>query len=39
MWWIDRMDEKFEINGFTTPMKEIPSSYFKRQCFISMDPG
>ncbi len=38
VWWLDRMDEKFEINGFTTPMKEIPSSYFKRQCFISMDP-
>ena len=32
------MDEKFEINGFTTPMKEIPSTYFKRQGFISMDP-
>ena len=38
VWWLDRMDEKFEINGFTTPMKEIPSTYFKRQGFISMDP-
>ena len=38
VWWMDRMDEKFKINGFTTPMKEIPSAYFKRQGFISMDP-
>ena len=38
VWWLDRMDEKFEVNGFTTPMKEIPSTYFKRQGFISMDP-
>lgn len=38
VWWLDRMDEKFEINGFTTPMQEIPSEYFKRQGFITMDP-
>ena len=38
VWWLDRMDEKFEINGFTTPMKEIPSTYFKRQGYIAMDP-
>ena len=38
VWWLDRLDEKFEVNGFTTPMQEIPSTYFKRQGFISMDP-
>ena len=38
VWWLDRMDEKFEVNGFTTPMQHVPSTYFKRQCYISMDP-
>ena len=38
VYWIDRMDEKFEVNGFTTPMKQMPSEYFQRQCWISMDP-
>lgn len=36
--WIYRMDEKYEVNGFTTPMKLKPSEYFQRQCWISMDP-
>ena len=36
--WLDRMDDKFKVNGFTTPMKEKPSTYFQRQCFIAMDP-
>jgi len=36
--WIDRMDEKFEINGFTTPMQKKPSEYFQRNCWIAMDP-
>ena len=36
--WIHRMDAKFEINGFTTPMKMKPSEYFQRNCWISMDP-
>ena len=38
VWWLDRMDEKFEVNGFTTPMELMPSEYFKRQGFIAMDP-
>ena len=38
VYWIDRMDEKFEVNGFTTPMKQMPSEYFQRQCWIAMDP-
>lgn len=37
-WWLDRMDEKYEIAGFTTKMKRLPSEYFQRQCWISMDP-
>ena len=27
--WVDRMDDKFEVNGFTTPMKMKPSEYFQ----------
>ncbi|MCH8088443.1 MAG: amidohydrolase family protein, partial [Chloroflexi bacterium] len=37
-YWIDRMDEKFEVNGFTTPMKQKPNEYFQRQCWAVMDP-
>ena len=37
-WWLDRMDEKFEIAGFTTGCKRPPSEYFKEQCWISLDP-
>ncbi|MEE9248248.1 MAG: amidohydrolase family protein [Dehalococcoidia bacterium] len=36
--WIDRMDDKFDVNGFTTPMKMRPSEYFQRNCWIAMDP-
>lgn len=36
--WIQRMDDKFEVNGFTTPMKMKPSEYFQRNCWIAMDP-
>ena len=36
--WLDRMDEKYAINGFTTPMKRKPSEYFQRNCWIAMDP-
>ena len=32
------MDDKFVVNGFTTPMKMKPSEYFQRNCWISMDP-
>ncbi len=35
---LGRMDEKFEVLGFTTPMKMKPSEYFKRQCWVDMDP-
>ena len=36
--WLKRMDEKFRIYGYTTPMKKKPSEYFERNCWISMDP-
>ena len=36
--WIQRMDDKFEYNGFTTPMKKKPSEYFNANCWIAMDP-
>ena len=35
---LERMDEKFEIIGFTTEMKKSPSEYFQNQCWLSMDP-
>ena len=35
---LERMDEKYDVLGFTTPMKLRPSEYFNRQCWIDMDP-
>jgi predicted TIM-barrel fold metal-dependent hydrolase len=36
---LDRMDAVFKGGlGATTAMKELPSSYFERQCWISADP-
>ncbi len=35
---LERMDEKFEVVGFTTEMKHKPSTYFKTRGWISMDP-
>ena len=37
-WMLNRMDERFEVLGFTTPMMEKPSFYFRRQGWIDMDP-
>ena len=37
-WIVDRMDEKYEVLGFTTPLKKRPSEYFQERCWISMDP-
>jgi predicted TIM-barrel fold metal-dependent hydrolase len=36
--WLDRMDHKFEIMRPFSPMKLLPSEYFKRQCVISAEP-
>ncbi len=38
VYWIDRMEEKFDVNGFTTGMKLRPQEYFQRQCWAAMDP-
>lgn len=36
---LDRMDTTFETSlGDSVPLKEKPSTYFKRQCWISGDP-
>lgn len=37
-YWLDRMDGFFDKIGFTTPLKMRPSEYFKRQCWIVVDP-
>ena len=36
--WLDRMDHKTEVMPSSTPMKLLPSEYFKRQCVISAEP-
>lgn len=38
-YWLDRMDSVYEApQGRTVPLKEKPSFYFRRQCWISADP-
>jgi predicted TIM-barrel fold metal-dependent hydrolase len=36
--WLDRMDHKTEVMHAFTPMKLLPSEYFRRQCLISAEP-
>ena len=36
--WLDRLDHKFEVMRAFSPMKLLPSEYFKRQCLISAEP-
>ena len=36
--WLDRMDHKFETLRSFSPMKLLPSEYFRRQCLISAEP-
>jgi predicted TIM-barrel fold metal-dependent hydrolase len=36
--WLDRMDHKTEVMPSSTPMKLLPSEYFRRQCLISAEP-
>jgi len=36
--WLDRMDHKFEVMRSFSPMKLLPSEYFRRQCLISAEP-
>jgi predicted TIM-barrel fold metal-dependent hydrolase len=39
-WWLDRADNLYKgtILGGALPLREPPSYYFSRQCFISADP-
>jgi uncharacterized protein len=38
-YWLDRLDAVYASGiGRTVPLKEKPSVYFKRQCWISADP-
>ena len=38
-YWIDRLDEHYEVMGHHTPwLKRLPSEIFKTQCFVSMEP-
>ncbi len=38
-YWIDRLDEHFEVMGHHTPwLKRRPSEIFASQCFVSMEP-
>ncbi|MGH7814755.1 MAG: amidohydrolase family protein [Candidatus Binataceae bacterium] len=38
-YWLDRLDAVYEsMFGATVPLKEKPSFYFDRQCWISADP-
>jgi predicted TIM-barrel fold metal-dependent hydrolase len=36
--WLGRLDHKFEMGGFQTPLRMLPSEYFRRQCVISAEP-
>ena len=35
--WMERADSKYEMFGFTTPMKHKPSQLFKEHCYISAE--
>ena len=37
-YWLERIDSQYGVYGFKTPMKEKPSDYFRRQCWLSLDP-
>ena len=36
--WLERLDSKLVIAKANSPLKEMPSTYFQRQCWISVDP-
>ena len=36
--WLDRLDHKYEVAPGVYPLKQKPSDYFRRQCYISSDP-
>ena len=36
--WLERLDSKLMIAKAFSPLKEMPSTYFQRQCWVSVDP-
>jgi hypothetical protein len=36
--WLDRLDHKYRVLAHQTPIRMLPSEYFRRQCLISADP-
>ena len=36
--WLERLDGKYKVGGMFSPLREPPSFYFKRQCYISVEP-
>ena len=37
-YWLERLDEYFEVMGHHTPwLKRRPSEIFREQCFVSME--
>jgi predicted TIM-barrel fold metal-dependent hydrolase len=36
--WLGRLDHKYEMGGFRSPLRMLPSEYFRRQCVISAEP-
>jgi predicted TIM-barrel fold metal-dependent hydrolase len=36
--FLERLDDKYKHLGWKTDMKDKPSNYFRRQCWISLDP-
>ena len=36
--WLDRLDHKSEVMRAFSPLKLLPSEYFKRQCLIAAEP-
>jgi hypothetical protein len=35
--FLERLDAKYKFLGWKTDMKQKPSDYFRRQCWISFD--
>jgi len=36
--FLERLDDKYKHLGWKTDMRDKPSNYFRRQCWISLDP-
>jgi predicted TIM-barrel fold metal-dependent hydrolase len=37
-YWLDRLDEHFEVMGHHAPeLRRLPSEIFRTQCFVSME--